>query len=274
MTTLCPGPPHPDDRSNIDLWLLSTEKTRAVELATLKTFLSGPEQQQLAQISRPQTQRQFLLSRGCLRQLLSCYTGVPPAALEFSYGSRGKPSLGQAKHSAVPQFNLTHSGQRLLIAVSIAAEIRGIGVDIEILRPINRLAGLCRRYLTTAEAAEVLALDSPQADRHFLRYWTGKEACLKALGWGIADSMQSLNLTLATEELTTAPRAIPVANSQLPEHPGQLYQWQPEPGYLAAIAAQTLSPVTIRFRMEHTNPTDLIACLPVTPQYSGQSASN
>ncbi|MEO1070192.1 MAG: 4'-phosphopantetheinyl transferase superfamily protein, partial [Cyanobacteria bacterium J06638_6] len=257
----------------IDLWLLSTEKTRAAELATLKAFLSKPEQQQLAQISRPQAQRQFLLSRGCLRYLLSCYTGIPPTVLEFSYGSRGKPSLNQAHHSGVPQFNLSHSGQRLLVAVSIAAEIRGIGVDIEVLRPINRLAGLCRRYLTTAEATEVLALDSPQADRRFLRYWTGKEACLKALGLGIADSMQPLTLTLATGELTTVPRPISVVNSHLPEQPGQLYQWQPEPEYLAAIAAQTLSPVPIHFRMEQTNPMDLTTCLPTTPQCSGRPTS-
>ncbi|MBE9139540.1 4'-phosphopantetheinyl transferase superfamily protein [Nodosilinea sp. LEGE 07088] len=262
MTTLRPGQPHPDDRSNIDIWLLSTDNIEVEALATLKASLSEPEQKQLAKISRPQTQRQFVLSRGCLRHLLSGYTGLPPTTLGFSYGPRGKPSLDQVDQSVVPQFNLSHSGQRLLVAVSMAAEVREIGVDIEVLRPLHRLSRLCRRYLTAAEATEVLALDSPQAERHFLRYWTGKEACLKAQGLGITDSMQSLQLAPAARELTPVLRAIPVANAHLPEHPGQLYQWQPEPGYLAAIAVQTLGSVSIRFRIEQTNPTDLLAWPP------------
>jgi 4'-phosphopantetheinyl transferase len=142
----------------------------------------------------------------------------------------------------------------MLVAISAAEWVSAIGVDIEALRPLSLLPGLCHRCLTPAETETVLALPNPQADHRFLRYWTGKEACLKALGLGITDSLQSLELTLGYEELTTALVPVTVSAPTLPEHPGQLYQWQPEPGFLAAVAVQS-APLEARcFRFYQTTP--------------------
>ncbi len=223
----------------IDLWLLSTETLETTVEDAFTACLSATERGQLQHIHWPTAQRQFLLSRGCLRHLLSRYTGQAPAALTFVYGPKGKPELSPNgdKTSSQPRFNLSHSGQRLLVAISTAEDISAIGVDIETLRPIKRLSGLCRRYLSAAEAKTVLALPSPEADHQFLRYWTGKEACLKSLGMGIADSMQTLELILETPELSSVPALVNVV-AQGVDHPGQLYQWQLEPGYVGAIAIQ------------------------------------
>lgn len=224
----------------IDLWLVSTETLETTVQAAFQNCLSPTEQAQLQRIHRPAAQRQFLVSRGCLRYLLSRYTDQRPAGLTFVYGPQGKPELSPAGDRAgvvppVPQFNLSHSGQRLLVAISTADEVRAIGVDIEALRPVNHLPGLCRRYLTAAEAETVLALPHPQSDQRFLRYWTGKEACLKSLGMGIADSMQTLEISLDTPDLTSVPAPMTVACPGR-KHPGQLYQWCLEPGYMGAIA--------------------------------------
>lgn len=245
---------------DIDLWLLSTETTDPTTLDALQKALSPAEQTQLQHRRRPQSQRQFLLGRGCLRHLLGRYTGGAPASLTFVYGPRGKPALGQVDdgNHTMPQFNLSHSGQRLLVAISVAPRVRAIGVDIEMLRSVSYLPGMCDRCLTAAEAATVLALDQPQADHRFLRYWTGKEACLKALGVGITDSMQSLELTLGTGELTSSPTAVALTAAHLPVHPGQLYQWQPEAGYVGAIAVQTVDLTQPRFSIYQITPDDLL----------------
>lgn len=214
-------------------------------------------------------QRQFALSRGCLRDLLSRYIDQSPTSLTFTYGPRGKPALNPGQSDQALAFNLSHSGQWLLVGVSIAPEIRAIGVDIEVLRSVKHLPGLCRRYLTTTEAETVLALGSPQADHRFLRYWTGKEACLKSLGLGIADSMQTLELSLPPEEPAWTPAQIAVA-TDLPERSGQLYQWQPEANYLAAIAVQSIAPCEIPvFRLRKTTPAALATydASPHDPRY-------
>ncbi|MBD1872536.1 4'-phosphopantetheinyl transferase superfamily protein [Nodosilinea sp. FACHB-131] len=252
----------------IDLWLLSTDFETTTQ-QVLKACLSPAEQAQLQRIRRPAVQGKFLASRGCLRHLLSRYTGQAPAALTFVYGPKGKPELSPATSSAgaMPKFNLSHSGQRLLVAISTAADVRAIGVDIEALRPVTCLPGLCRRYLTAAEAETVLALPHPQADHHFLRYWTGKEACLKSLGIGIADSMQALELRLEVP-LTSGPTSVKVATAPGLDHPGQLYQWY-QPGYMGAIAVQAALLEPERLRFWQTTPAALLAdCSPTGPQLS------
>lgn len=235
MSEFCQG----DLSPAIDLWLLATETLETTVQAALKDCLSTRELAQLQHIHWPAAQRQFLISRGCLRYLLSRYTGQMPAALTFAYGPKGKPQLSPDSDPTfpLPKFNLSHSGQRLLVAISTADDVSALGVDIETLRSVKRLSGLCRRYLTAAEAETVLALPHPAADHQFLRYWTGKEACLKALGLGIADAIRTLELTLETPHLTSAPALISVVAHGI-NHPGQLYQWQLEPGYMGAIAVQ------------------------------------
>lgn len=244
----------------IDLWLLATETLDPAVQAALRDCLSPTEQAQLQHISWPAAQRQFLLSRGCLRYLLSRYTGQTPAALTFAYGPKGKPELSPNGNQPVPppRFNLSHSGHRLLVAVSTADDVSALGVDIERLRSVKCLAGLCRRYLTAAEAETVLALPHPEADHQFLRYWTGKEACLKALGLGIADAIQTLELILETPQPASVPALVKVV-AQGAEHPGQLYQWQLEPDYMGAIAVQTPHFGPAQLHLWPTTPAALLA---------------
>lgn len=265
MPELGQEPPSSPNSAAIDLWLITTDTVETNVLDSLKTTLSADEQAQLQRRRLPAAQRSFVLSRGCLRHLLSHYTGQSPSTLRFTYGPRGKPELSSISHSPAPArraltFNLSHSGAWLLVGVSVAPEVRAIGVDLEELRSLNQLSGLCRRCLTPAEAKTVLALNHPQADQQFLRYWTGKEACLKALGLGIADSMQTLELTLASAEpaLTLAPTVIATDWPDWPQHPGQLYQWQPEVGYVAAIAVQSDSHQPLTFKLNQTTPAALV----------------
>ena len=245
----------------IDLWLIATDTVEPPVLASLQSALSAEEQAHLQPRRLPAAQRNMALSRGCLRYLLSHYTGQAPSSLRFAYGPRGKPELASSHHGPASAyqglaFNLSHSGARLLIGVGAASAVKAIGVDLEELRDLKQLSGLCRRCLTPAEAATVLALDHPQADHRFLRYWTGKEACLKALGLGIVDSMQSLELTLAPTEPTEVPAVMAVATDGL-QHPGRLYQWRPTAGFVAAIAVQSDSHHPT-FQLRQTTPAALV----------------
>ena len=265
MPDSCPGSPLPAPLPVVDLWLLATETVDSADLAHLSTCLDPTEQDKIQTLARPQARRQFILSRGCRRVLLSHYTGQPPASLRFVYGPHGKPVLDfSAEDGIVPRFNLSHSGQRILIGVSGADGVGAIGVDVEKVRSVRYLPELCDRYFTPTEAQSILALRGHEADCHFLRHWTGKEACLKALGLGIADSLKKLELT---PPLDLGSDLTPVALSapNLPQPPQQLYQWQPEPGYLAAVAVQASAPMEECFRLHQTTPQALVSGTAFSP---------
>ncbi|MBE9159245.1 4'-phosphopantetheinyl transferase superfamily protein [Nodosilinea sp. LEGE 06152] len=255
-------PPSAPNSAVIDLWLIATDTVETSVLESLEKVLAVDEQAQLQHRRIPAARRSFVLSRGCLRHLLSRYTGQTPGKLRFTYGPRGKPELAFSPHSRASDrqaltFNLSHSGTWLLVGVSVAPTVRAIGVDLEQLRYLTQLSGLCRRCLTPTEAKTVLTLGHPQADHRFLRYWTGKEACLKALGLGIADSMQTLELTLDAAAPTSTLAATGVA-TDWPQHPGQLYQWQPTAGYWAAIAVQSPIHQPLTFQLRQTTPAALV----------------
>lgn len=240
----------------VDLYLINTETAEIDVLNALQSALSPDEQARLQRLHRPAVWRQYVLSRGCLRHLLSHYTQQSPNALTFTYGPYGKPALGPDRYGAAPVFNLSHSDTRLLIGVSTAPPVKAIGVDIEALRSVHCLPGLCHRCLTPAEAQTVLALPPTQADYRFLCYWTGKEAWLKARGQGIADSMQELELGLGPQERSSAMAAVAITHPT--ESHGALYQWQPEANYLAAIALQFDYPAELRFHLQPTTPSDVV----------------
>ena len=91
------------------------------------------------------------------------------------------------------EFSVTHGGDLLVLAFAGNAPI---GVDVE---PIGALDDLCAELLdftlTAAERVRLLEVPAPLQKRFFLRYWTGKEATLKALGTGL--DVEPLAVTLS-----------------------------------------------------------------------------
>ena len=71
----------------------------------------------------------FVAARGLLRTILGRYLELPPRELQFSFGAHGKPALEGV--ASTLRFNLSHSDDLLLLAVSHAREV---GVDVELMR--------------------------------------------------------------------------------------------------------------------------------------------
>ncbi len=112
----------------------------------------------------------WIAARVALRAVLGERLGVAPAEIVFALGAHGKPELAGASL----RFNLAHSGDRALIAVSDVE----VGVDLE------RTARSSRAIERTLTEGERTALGP---DRHveLLRVWCRKEALAKALGGGL-----------------------------------------------------------------------------------------
>lgn len=73
--------------------------------------------------------RRWVAARWALRAVLSAYLERDPVAIELRLGEHGKPQL--AEPGAALRFNLSHSGELALIAVSLD---RDVGVDVQRMR--------------------------------------------------------------------------------------------------------------------------------------------
>lgn len=148
------------------------------QVTELYDMLSLGEQTRAKAFIGERGYRQYVVSRGRMRQVLSLYTDVPAPDIHFTVVGDGKPALmdqGQRKIF----FNNTHSGGLGLIAVTSGREV---GIDLEHVRDIERALQISKRFFAPQEHAELEALAPDKVIGAFLSIWTRREAGTKARG--------------------------------------------------------------------------------------------
>jgi len=158
--------------------------------------------------------RRFILARALVRRELATVVGVDPLVIGLGVGDRGKPYLNRPTTGAPPRFNLSHSGD---LVVLVVAEVE-VGVDVESLRPVPNAERLARRFFSPAERRTVLSLEGDERDHAFLRIWTRKEAYLKATGVGVALPLRGVE---TEPDLSAAPRLIAIGGDA-----GEASRWK------------------------------------------------
>ncbi|HIF06484.1 MAG TPA: 4'-phosphopantetheinyl transferase superfamily protein [Gemmatimonadetes bacterium] len=132
-------------------------------------------------------------ARANLRRILARYIDTPPEDVSFVYGEHGKPMLAEQDE---PQFNLSDSGTKGLVAVSRGVRI---GVDIEHARGNRSFTGIADRFFAQSESDALRALPSESRPAAFYRAWTRKEAYLKAWGTGLTFASNRFTLDYVGE---------------------------------------------------------------------------
>ena len=169
------------------LWLCTlAELPSAQRLA----WLSADELARAATYAFERDRRRFLAARCALRECLSARTGVAPGSLQIVAGPFEKPYLANPPDC---HFNLSRREEWALVAIGDAGEI---GVDIEMHHVVDGVVALARAHFSASEFGEFLTLASSARDLAFLRVWTRKEACLKAVGTGLSIEPASLDVGL------------------------------------------------------------------------------
>ena len=193
-------------------------------------LLSPAEQAAAQRLRRPADRARAVLARSLLRRLLASYGAGAPAELVFASGAQGKPVLAQA-HRYAPAFNLSHSGDWLLLAV--AAPGVEIGVDVEQHRAMAEWQDIAARHFHADEVTELRAVPMPRQLDAFFNCWTRKEAVAKATGLGLALDLQSFRVPVRTD-----PPVHAVVWSGAPDQPActLLTLAPPAAGYSAALA--------------------------------------
>lgn len=147
-------------------------------VADLHGRLPPEEQGKADRFRRSEDRRRHILGRAGLRRLLGRALGQESSAIRLIIQPSGKPTL----EGGGPEFNLSHSGNVVLIALGSGP---ALGVDVEQSRPMSDFRAVAQRFFHAQEIADLRRLPEAAALDAFFRCWTRKEAVSKAVGLGL-----------------------------------------------------------------------------------------
>jgi 4'-phosphopantetheinyl transferase len=178
--------------NEVHVWTARLDR-EAEELHDLEATLSPDERARADRFHFARDRQRFVAARGVLRTLLGKYLRQAPASLEFSYGPYGKPSLAGANAARGLSFNLAHSAELAVYAIS---RQRNLGVDVERIKPESAGEDIARRFFSAREVGDLQTLPPEARVAAFFNCWTRKEAYLKATGMGLQTPLDSFSVSL------------------------------------------------------------------------------
>ena len=217
--------------NEIHVWRIFLAKI-ASYLPSLQQTLSDDELTKAERFHFQKDRTQFMVSRGALRAILSQYLDINPRALRFDYNPYGKPSLIVEQGGDTLRFNLSHSHEVALIAIT---KNREIGVDIERLDANFPYQQIAERFFSPLENAVLRSLPEHIQPKAFFACWTRKEAYIKAVGKGLSIPLDCFDVTLAPGE--------PAALLNIQKKPEEASRWSlieliPSSDMVATVAVE------------------------------------
>jgi 4'-phosphopantetheinyl transferase len=185
----------------IEVWLASsTEILGSIDPAFV---LSSAECSHALTLRLSGDRERFVAGRILLRHALSAAAGgaSSPPEWRFRLSPNGKPEVDSGLPT-IP-FNLSHAGACVAVAVG---RRHPVGIDIEGIAPEDRGETVVDA-LSDRERALLDQMDRERERVAFIRLWTVKEACAKALGLGVSMEFRSIEVELD-------PLSVSIANAQ------------------------------------------------------------
>lgn len=167
--------------------------------ALLLDRLQPAERDRAARHAAPDALARYATVRVALRAILARYLGCAADTIELHTQDSGKPVLldNDALH-----FSLSHARDSALIAVSPVP----VGVDVEHVRPPQRLERTAARVLHPETVAMLGRMPAPRRLFTFFEAWTQREAHVKAVGGGLFRTPDTLPFSSGLE--ADVPRAV------------------------------------------------------------------
>lgn len=177
------------------IWRASLQVETSV-LHALQQILTEEEVIKARRFHFEKDRCRFIVARGILKDLLSCYLHTNSGTLKFDYNAYGKPSLGFPFSESKLHFNISHSHNVVLCAFT---HNRQIGVDVEYMRSDIDYEQLAKYSFSFNEQAAFYDLPIAQRRQAFFNCWTRKEAYIKARGRGLSLPLDLFDVSLVDE---------------------------------------------------------------------------
>jgi len=180
-------------RNEAHLWVVRPEMiTSKMILEASMDALSDQEQERYRRFRFAEDRHRYLVSHAFVRNVLSQYAEIAPAAWVFSQSDHGRPEVANPGLSDI-RFNLSHTSGLAACLVTSACDC---GVDVERVHIRHSPVDVAKRMFSNAEAEYMQRLEGQDQLNYFFTRWTLREAYTKALGTGIAFPTHKLNFVI------------------------------------------------------------------------------
>lgn len=197
----------------VDLWYARPEECQEPSLLEeYQRLLDETETLERRRYRVEKKRREHVISKAMVRTALSHYAPIPPETWKFVRSPTGKPAidwdylklhLADLPSEALRlEFNLSHTEGMILCAVTWGA---AVGVDVEDTVRAAEFLPLARRFFNPAEIALLENLPPDQLPLAFYRFWTLKEAYLKAKGVGLTTALDAFSFHWPSRSLPELP---------------------------------------------------------------------
>lgn len=174
-------------KSDLHIWQISL--TNDEELLDLCTSVLDKETHRKAGWFKfKRNQNKYIICHGILRLLLADYLKLNTSEFSIAKHKKGKPFIAENPVF----FNMSDSGDLCVYAFTRTGEV---GIDIEEERELPDLDELIAKNLTNREM-EFIEKFPNQRSTYFFRFWTMKEAYLKAIGEGMRLTPDKLEFSI------------------------------------------------------------------------------
>ena len=161
------------------------------ELSTeIYKMLSDAEKDRVQQFVFAEDKKRFTLARYFLRGVLACYSRCEPSAVKIMQDGLNKPYIADSCNPDNVYFNLSY---RENYAYLIVSDCNNVGIDIEKHRHIDDIDQFARDYFSETERKFLHSLSDSQKQQYFFKFWSRKEAYIKAIGKGLSYSLTSFS---------------------------------------------------------------------------------
>ncbi len=170
------------------IWYIAFNSQKLLNINELFQILNENEKIKSKSFIKQRDQQNYIISHAYLRLLLTRYhPDISQKSWKFSKNSYGKPFLSK-EHNVAIHFNISHTDS----AVSYIFTRSSIcGIDIEEDRDIILDRQIINLVLSDKEKS--IYQTSRNKNTLFYRFWTLKEAYLKAYGTGLSQEVQQFD---------------------------------------------------------------------------------
>lgn len=155
-------------------------------------LLSNAEKEQVNKIKISDLKFRSICSKLISKDILSRYLGDEMSNIKFSYNDYGKPIISKRNNQVTVNFNISHSVEMGIIAIT---KTELVGIDIEKIINLDDIDNIINLCFSDYEISMISELNTYDKLKMFYKIWTGKEAFIKAIGMGFSFNVKNISLS-------------------------------------------------------------------------------
>jgi 4'-phosphopantetheinyl transferase len=242
----------PLDLDTVRVRWLAVGASDAVHLSRWRGMLDAGELARADRYHFSSDRNTFTGAHALARTMLSNATGLPTATWRYVTGEFGKPALAVHCARAGLRFSISHT--RGLVACAIARV--EVGVDVEASDRQTDL-DIADSVLAPEEAQVVKSALPEERACMFFRFWTLKEAFIKATGEGLRRPLDSFSFKFDPVRIMFHPEREDTPRRDNPAT-WQFAESNPAPDRPLALAICQTTPRPLRVDAREARPEDVV----------------